>query len=60
MKIKFENFGNVKKGEIELKPLTAFIGSNNTGKTYCTYSIYGLFHESFFVNYMAGLDVGLL
>jgi predicted ATPase len=43
MKIRFENFGNIKEGEIELKPLTVFIGPNNTGKTYCAYSIYGIF-----------------
>ena len=45
MKIKFKNLGNVREGEIELRPLTVFIGPNNTGKTYCAYNIYGIFDE---------------
>lgn len=41
MKISFENFGVINKGEIEQKPLTILCGENNTGKTYAMYIIYG-------------------
>ncbi len=42
MKISFENFGVIKQGEIEQKPLTILCGENNTGKTYAMYAMYGL------------------
>ena len=42
MKISFENFGVINKGEIEQKPLTILCGENNTGKTYAMYAMYGL------------------
>ena len=40
MKISFENFGVIDKGEIEQKPLTILCGENNTGKTYAMYGLY--------------------
>lgn len=40
MKISFENFGVINKGEIEQKPLTILCGENNTGKTYAMYVMY--------------------
>jgi predicted ATPase len=40
MKISFENFGVINKGEIEQKPLTILCGENNTGKTYAMYALY--------------------
>ena len=42
MKISFENFGVIKQGEIEQKPLTILCGENNTGKTYAMYAMYGV------------------
>lgn len=42
MKISFENFGVIDKGEIEQKPLTILCGENNTGKTYAMYGLYRL------------------
>ncbi len=53
MKISFENFGVIKQGEIEQKPLTILCGENNTGKTYAMYAMYAIrknclsFAESF-------------
>ncbi len=43
MKITVRKLGRIKKAEIELKPLTIFIGPNNTNKTWFTYMIYGIF-----------------
>jgi len=43
MKIKFSNLGSIEETELDLRPLTAIIGPNNSNKTYIAYSIYGLF-----------------
>lgn len=42
MKFQFKNIGPVKEAEIELGDLTIIVGRNNTGKTYLTYTLYGL------------------
>lgn len=41
MKFKFEQFGYIDKGEVELADLTLICGPNNVGKTYISYAIYG-------------------
>jgi hypothetical protein len=44
MKIELKNIGTVKRAEIDLdKNLLIFCGSNNTGKTYVAYSLYGAY-----------------
>lgn len=44
MKIQVENLGTIQKGEIDLdKNLVIFAGPNNSGKSYMTYLIYGLY-----------------
>ena len=42
--VRFEvtNFGPIKKGTIDLRPLTVFVGPSNTGKTYFAVLIYAL------------------
>lgn len=42
VRIDVENFGPIEKGEIDLRPLTVFIGPSNTGKTYFAVLIYAL------------------
>ena len=37
-----ENFGPIEKAEIDLRPLTVFVGESNTGKTYLAALIYAL------------------
>jgi len=39
MKASIRELGPVKEADIELKPLTIFIGKNNTGKTWTAYLI---------------------
>ncbi|MCY3743959.1 MAG: AAA family ATPase [Candidatus Poribacteria bacterium] len=34
IRIAVENFGPIEKAEIDLRPLTVFVGESNTGKTY--------------------------
>ena len=41
-KISVENMGPIVSGEIDLKPLTIFIGPSNTGKSYMATAIYAL------------------
>jgi len=40
IRLNVENFGYVGKGEIELAPITLFIGPNNTGKSYTAMFLY--------------------
>ena len=44
--IKVENFGPIEQAEIDLRPLTVFVGESNTGKTYLAALIYAL-HRHF-------------
>ena len=44
--IKAENFGPIEKADIDLRPLTVFVGESNTGKTYLAALIYAL-HQNF-------------
>ncbi|MDE7422571.1 MAG: ATP-binding protein [Lachnospiraceae bacterium] len=37
-----ENFGKIKKADVEVAPLTFFLGDNNSGKSYIMTLIYGL------------------
>ena len=41
-KISVENMGPIVSGEVDLKPLTIFIGPSNTGKSYMATAIYAL------------------
>ncbi|MHA1491103.1 MAG: AAA family ATPase [Promethearchaeota archaeon] len=41
-KINFTNFGPIKKGDIFLRPLTIFVGPNNSGKSYSAKLIYSI------------------
>ncbi len=42
--ITVQNFGPVEKAEIDLRPLTVFVGESNSGKTYLSALIYALHH----------------
>jgi len=43
MKITVKNLGAVKEAEINLKPLTVFVGHNGTGKTWTAYALAAIF-----------------
>jgi hypothetical protein len=45
MKVRIEHLGALHEAEIELKPLTVFVGPNNTGKTWTVYTIAALLGE---------------
>lgn len=44
--INVKNFGPIEAAEIDLRPLTVFVGESNTGKTYLAALIYAL-HKNF-------------
>lgn len=51
MKIRVQNLGVLKDGEVNLdRPLTVFTGPNNSGKTYMSNVIYGIYSQRFFEN----------
>ncbi|MGM3306695.1 AAA family ATPase [Anabaena sp. WFMT] len=45
MKIEISNLGVIEKAEIDLKPLTVFIGGNGTGKTWTAYTLASIFGQ---------------
>ena len=47
------NFGPIQKADIDLRPLTVFVGPSNTGKSYMAILVYAL--HQFFLNY-ASID----
>lgn len=46
--ISVENFGPIRKGTVELRPLTIFIGRSNAGKSWLAMLIYSLFSDGKF------------
>ncbi len=52
MKLTIDNLGKIIHSELELNKLTILVGDNNSGKTYITYSTYGLLKNwTDFINY---------
>lgn len=52
MRIHVEKFGPINEGSISLKPLTIFIGLNNTGKTWVSNAIYSIISVHGFRSYI--------
>ena len=48
--LRVSNFGPIAKAEIDLRPLTVFVGPSNTGKSYLAILIYAL-HQFFSENF---------
>lgn len=42
MKLRVRNFGPIRKADVELKPLTVFVGPSNTGKSYLAILLYSI------------------
>ena len=51
-KLIVENYGKIKSAEIEMAPLTLFVGDNNTGKSYLLALLWGI--EKFGVKALLG------
>jgi len=58
MKINIRNLGVIQEAQIQLKPLTVFIGENGTGKTWTAYALAGIFgafgYSQYLKSYLAG------
>lgn len=54
LELEVSNFGPIVNASIDLRPLTVFVGSNNTGKSYLSKLIYAL--HRFFSNARGHLD----
>jgi len=52
MRIILKDLGPFREACIQMKPLTIFMGPNNTGKTWASYAIAGLFSPRSFREYM--------
>ncbi|MBD2137600.1 AAA family ATPase [Anabaena sp. FACHB-1237] len=52
MKIKVSKLGVIEQAEIELKPLTVFIGRSGTGKTWTAYTLASIFSKYGFKEYL--------
>lgn len=52
-----KDFGRIDKADIEVAPMTLFVGDNNSGKSYMMTLIYGILNlRLFFDDYFAGED----
>ncbi len=52
MKVEIRNLGVIEKAEIDLKPLTVFIGHNGTGKTWTAYTLASILGKHGFEKYL--------
>ena len=41
-KVRVENYGRIKQAEVEVSPFLAFVGDNNSGKSYLLSLIWGI------------------
>jgi len=52
MKVEIRNLGVIEKAEIDLKPLTVFIGRNGEGKTWAAYTLSAIFGQQGYEHYL--------
>ncbi|MDR1923461.1 MAG: ATP-binding protein [Planctomycetaceae bacterium] len=48
-----ENFARIRKADIELAPLTLFVGDNNSGKSYLASLVWGLVDYSLYLDFQS-------
>lgn len=58
LSLRVSNFGPIAEAEIDLRPLTVFVGPSNTGKSYLAILIYAL--HRFFSGYFSGRRFGFM
>ena len=56
VRIAVENFGPIEQGEVELRPLTVFVGASNTGKTCFSVLVYSLHNALFGISRIPVVD----
>ena len=58
--INVQNFGPIEKAEIDLHPLTVFVGGSNTGKTYLAAHIYTVYRQTRNAYYLPAARSGII
>ena len=58
--INVKNFGPIEKAEIDLRPLTVFVGESNTGKTYLATHIYTVYRQTRNAYYLPAARSGII
>ena len=58
--ISVKNFGPIEKAEIDLRPLTVFVGESNTGKTYLAAHIYTVYRQTRNAYYLPAARNGII
>lgn len=58
--INVQNFGPIEKAEIDLRPLTVFVGESNTGKTYLATHIYTVYRQTRNAYYLPTARSGII
>ncbi len=56
MKMQVKNLGVLNEVEVELKPMTIFVGPNNSGKTLLAYVLLAIFGQTGLDKYQSSLD----
>ena len=60
MKVTIRNLGIINEAEIDLKPLTIFVGPNNSGKTWLAYLLSAIFSQEGWDQYTRALTTNLI
>lgn len=60
MQIQIKNLGAIKNADIDLKPISVFIGENSTGKTWAAYTIAYILSQHSYFNYTNLFNSGVL
>ena len=60
VRINVQNFGPIEKAEIDLRPLTVFVGEGNTGKTHLAMHIYTVYRQTRNAYYLPAARSGII
>ncbi|MHB1560830.1 MAG: AAA family ATPase [Isosphaeraceae bacterium] len=52
MRLRIQHLGPIQQAELDIRPLTVFVGHNHTGKTWAAYALYGLAQKLAYVHYL--------
>lgn len=56
MKVQINNLGPIEQAEVEVRPLTVFVGPNNSGKTLTSYVLAAIFGPFGFTQYYKNIS----
>ena len=59
MVLYIKDFGPITNSKLELKPLTVFVGPNNSGKSYAARMVHAVFHSLSGNDFLDKFDFGM-